>query len=107
RSDLGLLRVGMDQVMNRPFSISEWTSVVPNEWVAEGPPVIAFYGLGLQGWDASFHFASNHSALRTTLSHPTSITQTARRRPGFYRYWRGLITVGMYAKVRRSCHDGN
>jgi len=55
----GLLATGFQQVAGRPFSLSEWISRLPNEWIAEGPPIVAAYGLGLQGWDASFSFASN------------------------------------------------
>ncbi|MFO7959215.1 MAG: beta-galactosidase [Candidatus Brocadiia bacterium] len=53
-----MLSTGKQQVMGRPFALSEWISKVPNEWVAEGPPIVATYGMGLQGWDASYHFAS-------------------------------------------------
>lgn len=54
---LGLLSTGLQDVVDRPFSFSEWMSLVPNEWTAEAAPLIAVYGLGLQGWDASFSFA--------------------------------------------------
>ncbi len=52
----GLLSAGLFQVEDRPFVLSEWTSKPPNPWRAEAAPLVAFYGLGLQGWDASFHF---------------------------------------------------
>lgn len=63
----GLLSTGFQQVGTRPFFLSEWISRIPNEWVAEGPPLIAAYGLGLQGWDGSFEFAGN------TPNHPRTI----------------------------------
>ncbi len=53
----GLLAVGMFQVEDRPFVYSEWSHMPPNAWKAEAAPLIAFYGLGLQGWDASYHFS--------------------------------------------------
>lgn len=53
----GLLAVGMFQVRDRAFAYSEWTNMPPNPWKAEAVPLVAFYGLGLQGWDASYHFA--------------------------------------------------
>ncbi|MDN3686865.1 beta-galactosidase [Cyclobacterium jeungdonense] len=53
----GLLSTGMQQVRDRPFSFSEWMSLVPNQWTAEAAPIVAAYGMGLQGWDASFSFA--------------------------------------------------
>jgi hypothetical protein len=46
----------MQQVANRPFSLSEWIHVLPNEWGMEGPAIIGAYGMGLQGWDVSFMF---------------------------------------------------
>ena len=55
----GLLSAGMQQVEDRPFSFSEWMSNVPNQWTAEATPIIATYGMGLQGWDASFSFATD------------------------------------------------
>ena len=55
----GLLSVGLYQVENRPFSYTEWTQMPPNQWKLEAAPLIAFYGMGLQGWDASYHFAQS------------------------------------------------
>ena len=52
----GLFSIGMKQVGDKPFSVTEWTQSAPNQWKAEAAPLMAFYGLGLQGWDASFHF---------------------------------------------------
>lgn len=59
RPGSGLLSIGMQQVIDRPFSFSEWMSLVPNEWTAEAAPIIAAYGMGLQGWDASYSFATD------------------------------------------------
>ncbi len=55
----GLLSTGSQQFIDRPFSFSEWMAKVPNEWTAEAAPLIAAYGMGLQGWDASFSFATD------------------------------------------------
>ncbi|MBI9070268.1 MAG: hypothetical protein JEY94_01635 [Melioribacteraceae bacterium] len=66
----GLLSMGMQQVSDRPFSISEWLSLVPNEWISEGNSIIAAYGLGLQGWDASFSFASDYPWFTDKLHTP-------------------------------------
>ena len=55
----GLLSTGLQQVAGRPFGFSEWISVYPSLYSAEGPPLMAAYGLGLQGWDASYEFQSN------------------------------------------------
>ena len=52
----GIFSVGMKQVEHQPFSITEWTQSAPNQWKLECAPIMAFYALGLQGWDASFHF---------------------------------------------------
>jgi hypothetical protein len=52
-----LLSTGMQQVAGRPFMLSEWIHEFPNEWVIEGPSIIAAYGMGLQGWDLSAIFS--------------------------------------------------
>lgn len=52
----GMLSAGMQQVADRPFMLSEWIHVFPNEWGAEGVAIIAAYGMGLQGWDVSYMF---------------------------------------------------
>jgi len=69
----GLLNTGFQQVIDRPFSISEWMSIIPNEWNAESSPIIAAYGMGLQGWDASFSFSSQRSFFTPTLQIPSEI----------------------------------
>lgn len=63
----GLLSIGMQMVKDRPFAFSEWMSLMPNEWTAEAAPIIAAYGMGLQGWDASFSFASNDYKISNTV----------------------------------------
>jgi len=63
----GLLSTGMQKVQGRPFVFSEWMSLPPNEWTAEAVPLIAAYGMGLQGWDGSFSFASNDTKYSSTL----------------------------------------
>ena len=54
----GYLNSGLLRVAHRPFALSEWTHVYPNVLQAEGPAIMATYGLGLQGWDASYEFQS-------------------------------------------------
>jgi len=66
----GLLSSGMQVVAGRPFAFSEWMSLLPNEWTAEAAPIIAVYGMCLQGWDASYAFASNIPHLSTTVESP-------------------------------------
>jgi len=50
---------GLQQVADRPFGFSEWIHVYPSLYSAEGPAIIAVYGMGLQGWDASYEFQSS------------------------------------------------
>ncbi|UCF16977.1 MAG: hypothetical protein JSW59_05855, partial [Phycisphaerales bacterium] len=57
----GILSSGFWQVEDKPFIITEWTQKPPNQWKAEIAPLFAFYGLGLQGWDASYHFAASRA----------------------------------------------
>lgn len=54
----GYLSTGLQQVLDRPFGLSEWITVYPSLYSAEGPALLAAYGMGLQGWDASYEFQS-------------------------------------------------
>jgi len=54
-----LLSTGFYQVEDKPFIMTEWTQKPPNQWKAEAAPLFAFYNMGLQGWDASYHFAGH------------------------------------------------
>ncbi len=74
----GLLSTGMQQVAHTPFSISEWMSLIPNEWTAEGASIIAAYGMGLQGWDSSFAYNSEFSFFTPALEQPNKFW------PGIY-----------------------
>jgi hypothetical protein len=58
RPGSGPLSSGLQQVADRPFGISEWIHVYPSLYSAEGPALFAAYGMGLQGWDASYEFQS-------------------------------------------------
>jgi hypothetical protein len=58
RPGSGYLSSGLQQVLDRPFGLSEWIHVYPNVYAAEGPALVAAYGMGLQGWDASYEFQS-------------------------------------------------
>jgi hypothetical protein len=80
----GLLSSGFQQVSDRPFAFSEWMSLIPNEWTAESAPLVAIYGMGLQGWDASYVFATDFPHYTETIQTPwggiynaTSPTQLA------------------------------
>jgi len=55
----GILSSAFFQVEDKPFMMTEWTQSPPNQWKAEIAPLMALYGMGLQGWDASYHFNSS------------------------------------------------
>jgi hypothetical protein len=59
----GIFTTAMKQVENKPFSMTEWTQSPPNQWKLECAPIFAFYGMGLQGWDASWHFTQSGAHL--------------------------------------------
>lgn len=67
-----LLSTGMQQVAGHPFSLSEWLAIPPLEWAAAETAIIAIYGMGLQGWDMSYFFASNGDGFSPTLQFPGS-----------------------------------
>ena len=58
----GYFSTGLQQVSGLPFGVSEWIHVYPSLYSAEGPVMMAAYGMGLQGWDASYEFQSNSNA---------------------------------------------
>ena len=53
----GLFSIGFTQVAGKPFGVSEWSMTPPAAFKAEAAPLLAFYGMGLQGWDSSSHFS--------------------------------------------------
>ena len=55
----GLLAIATSQIEDKPLFMTEWGMPTPNPYAAEGSPIEAFYGLGLQGYDASFHFTAS------------------------------------------------
>ena len=59
----GIFAVGMRQVETKPFCVTEWTQSSPNQWKTECAPIMAFYAMGLNGWDASFHFIQSGTRL--------------------------------------------
>jgi len=88
-----LLSSGLQQMVDRPFALSEWMEQAPNEWVAEGAPVIGFYGLGLQGWDAAYE--GNNTEPKFDATYETWLhTQTP-------------INIGLYPAVARSIYRGD
>ncbi|MDP6935505.1 MAG: beta-galactosidase, partial [Myxococcota bacterium] len=60
----GVLGAARQQVEDKPFIVTEWTSSSPNQWKAEAAPLFAFYGMGLHGWDTSYHFTASKAWLR-------------------------------------------
>lgn len=89
----GLLGTGLQHVADRPFAFSEWISVFPNEWAAEGPPIIAAYGMGLQGWDASYEFFSGHPGFSETLGRTWNVQQPSQ--------------IGLYPALARMVYRGD
>ncbi|MFN4228135.1 MAG: hypothetical protein ACK4F0_08385 [Candidatus Ratteibacteria bacterium] len=47
---------GYNRVFSKPFMITEWNCVYPNEFVLESVPIMASYA-ALQGWSGLTHFA--------------------------------------------------
>jgi len=107
----GLLAVGMFQVQDRPFAYSEWSQMPPNPWKAEAAPLIAFYGLGLQGWDASYHFnMGSHRMGDGWPGQSKYVTQTPHYIGQFpalsFAVHNGHIAEGDVIALRRVSHDG-
>jgi len=48
------------RVYGKPYTVSEYNHPMPNQFAAEGMPMIAAVG-AFQGWDAIYSFAYNHN----------------------------------------------
>lgn len=90
----GLLSTGMQLVSDRPFALSEWMSLIPNEWTAESSPIIAAYGMGLQGWDASYSFAVDYPHFTSTIHTPGVYNVTAPTQLTLYPALARMIYAG-------------
>jgi hypothetical protein len=55
-----------EQVLDRPMTISEWNTCLPNEHSLEGTGLMTAYGL-LQGWDGSMQFGYFSADWRISL----------------------------------------
>ena len=87
----GILSSGLHQVEGRPFMLSEWIHVSPNEWTVEGPAIIGAYGMGLQGWDASYAFQNgDRGTFSSSLRDQWDVTA-----PNF---------IGLFPAVSRQVH---
>ena len=58
------------QVEDKPAIATEWDDSPPTQWRAEITPLFAFYGMGLQGWDASLNFAGSYAWMETAWPGP-------------------------------------
>ena len=100
-----LFSIAFKQVADKPFSMSEWTMCPPNQWKLECAPIFAFYGMGLQGWDASFHFIQSGPSLGEGWPNMSSYTSDT---PHYFGQWpalalaihRGDIREGKMATTR-------
>ena len=95
------------QVNDLPYGMSEWSHGTPGQFRAEGGPIYAFYGLGLQGWDTSLHFAyGTHTGVSTSwdflstynIANPTQVGQYPALATAVHH---GHISQGAPAATRR------
>ncbi len=49
-----------ERVLGKPYTVSEYNHPFPNQYGAEGQPMLRAYG-ALQGWDGVFAYTYNHS----------------------------------------------
>jgi hypothetical protein len=95
----GDFSTGLQQVIDRPFGLSEWIHVYPSLYSAEGPAIIAIYGMGLQGWDASYEFQS--------AARPHAFNDIAGNRP--YGVWETdtPTQLGQFPLLARMIYRGD
>ena len=105
-----ILSSGLWQVEDKPFIMTEWTQKPPNQWKAEIAPLMAFYGLGLQGWNASYHFAGSRSYMGNGWPSMNSyVTETPHYLGQFpalaFAVYQGHIQEGEPVAARRLATD--
>jgi hypothetical protein len=105
-----LFNIALKQVEDRPFSISEWTMCPPNQWKLEAAPIMAFYGMGLQGWDCSYHFIQSGTRLGDgwpgMRSYATDTPHYIGQFPALaFALHKGHITEGPVVAARRTTPD--
>ena len=105
-----ILSSGLWQVEDKTFIMTEWTQKPPNQWKAEIAPLVAFYGLGLQGWDASYHFAGSRSIMGNGWPGMSSyVTETPHYIAQFpalaFAIYQGHIEEGDVVAARRLSTD--
>ena len=106
----GIFTIAMRQVEDKPFSVTEWTQSPPNQWKAEAAPLLAFYGMGLQGWDASWHFIQSGTRLGDgwpgMSSYATSTPHYLGQFPALaFALYRGHIAEAPVVAARRLSKD--
>lgn len=52
-------QLAAQRVFNKPYTVSEYNHPFPNQYGAEGQPMLRAYGR-LQGWDGVFEYTYNH-----------------------------------------------
>ena len=55
-----ILGLAGQRVLGKPYTVSEYNHPFPNQYGAEGQPMLRAYGR-LQGWDGVFEYTYNHS----------------------------------------------
>ena len=59
-NSMGCIRgLAAQRVMGKPYTVSEYNHPFPNQYGAEGQPMLRAYGR-LQGWDGVFEYTYNH-----------------------------------------------
>jgi hypothetical protein len=54
-----VLNLAGQRVLGKPYTVSEYNHPYPNQYGAEGQPMLAVFGR-LQGWDGIFQYSYNH-----------------------------------------------
>jgi len=102
----GIISAGLNtQIENRPYMISEWIHEAkqfygdplnpkPFDIASEGPVIFAAYGMGLNGWDASYLFTNGDNGVFKNVIADT---------------WDVVLPniVGLFPAVARQVHRGD
>lgn len=85
------------RVFEKPFTVSEWNFLMPNEFRAGAPVIMASYGK-FQGWDALLQFNFSHYEWKDKLTAFCDFSSS----PDMLSFWFPAIMIFRYNYIKES-----
>jgi hypothetical protein len=98
---VGLLSCFLQAVIDLPFGFSEWSVGGPVHGFKSALPMVAFYGMGLQGWDYSNTFDDNDPLIQNHIGRAGNTLSSMAQSPALARaVYRGDVKQGEIVGLR-------